>query len=132
MEDHRSRGYRGESYRSIGHHITAIGSLDILHDRATHKSLIHGALCHPDIQESLGSNGTYEVISTYRSPKTNEILRASGANVARNSQHLLGRAIECDCSYAERGMRRDSCKGMACGRSNSPFAARPSAFLLSA
>lgn len=47
-----------------------------------------------DIRENLGSNGTYEVISAYRSPKTNEILRASGAGVARNSQHLLGRAID--------------------------------------
>lgn len=47
-----------------------------------------------DIRENLGSTGTYEVISAYRSRKTNEKLRASGAGVARNSQHLLGKAID--------------------------------------
>jgi uncharacterized protein YcbK (DUF882 family) len=47
-----------------------------------------------DIRETLGSNGTYQVISAYRSRKTNELLRASGAGVARNSQHILGKAID--------------------------------------
>ncbi len=47
-----------------------------------------------DIRETLGSHGTYEVISAYRSPKTNEMLRATGSSVARNSQHLLGTAID--------------------------------------
>ena len=47
-----------------------------------------------DIRETLGSHGTYEVISAYRSPKTNEMLRATGSGVARNSQHLLGTAID--------------------------------------
>jgi uncharacterized protein YcbK (DUF882 family) len=47
-----------------------------------------------DIQETLGSHGTYEVISAYRSPETNDMLRATGGGVARNSQHLLGTAID--------------------------------------
>jgi len=47
-----------------------------------------------DIRAALGSNGTYEVISAYRSPKTNEMLRATGSGIARNSQHLLGTAID--------------------------------------
>jgi uncharacterized protein YcbK (DUF882 family) len=47
-----------------------------------------------DIRAVLGSNGTYAVISAYRSPKTNEMLRATGGSVARNSQHLLGTAID--------------------------------------
>ena len=47
-----------------------------------------------DIRETLGSHGTYEVISAYRSPKTNQMLRATGSGVARNSQHLLGTAID--------------------------------------
>src|SRR5688572_19836363 len=29
-----------------------------------------------ELRESLGSNGTFEVISAYRSPKTNEMLRS--------------------------------------------------------
>lgn len=47
-----------------------------------------------DIRQSLGGNGTYEIISAYRSPKTNEMLRGSSSGVARNSQHLLGKAID--------------------------------------
>jgi uncharacterized protein YcbK (DUF882 family) len=49
-----------------------------------------------DVRESLGSDGTYQVISAYRSPETNEMLRKRSAStgVARKSQHLLGKAID--------------------------------------
>ena len=47
-----------------------------------------------DVRASLGSNGTYEVISAYRSPKTNEKLRSKSSGVAKKSQHLLGKAID--------------------------------------
>ncbi len=47
-----------------------------------------------DIREALGSKGTYEVISAYRSPKTNEMLRSRSSGIAKNSQHLLGKAVD--------------------------------------
>jgi uncharacterized protein YcbK (DUF882 family) len=47
-----------------------------------------------DVQTSLGSHGTFEVISAYRSPETNEMLRSSSSGVAKNSQHVLGKAID--------------------------------------
>jgi uncharacterized protein YcbK (DUF882 family) len=47
-----------------------------------------------DIQIASGSVGTYQIISAYRSPATNEMLRGNSNGVARNSQHLLGRAID--------------------------------------
>lgn len=47
-----------------------------------------------DIRESLGSKGRFEVISAYRSPKTNDMLRSRGSGVAKNSQHLRGKAID--------------------------------------
>lgn len=47
-----------------------------------------------EIRESLGSNGTYEVISAYRSPTTNKMLRSRSNGVVKNSQHLLGTAID--------------------------------------
>ncbi len=47
-----------------------------------------------DIRAALGGTGTYEVISAYRSPKTNEMLLSRGSGVVRNSQHLLGKAID--------------------------------------
>jgi uncharacterized protein YcbK (DUF882 family) len=47
-----------------------------------------------DVRASLDSDGTYEVISAYRSPKTNSMLRKASNGVARKSQHLLGKAID--------------------------------------
>ena len=47
-----------------------------------------------DVRASLNSDGTFEVISAYRSPKTNEMLRSNSSGVAKNSQHVLGNAID--------------------------------------
>jgi uncharacterized protein YcbK (DUF882 family) len=47
-----------------------------------------------EIQQASGSTGTFEVISAYRSPATNEMLRSNSSGVAKNSQHLLGTAID--------------------------------------
>ena len=49
-----------------------------------------------DVRESLGSRGTYQIISEYRSPETNEMLRnrSASSGVARKSQHVLGKAID--------------------------------------
>lgn len=47
-----------------------------------------------EIQRESGSVGTFEVISAYRSPATNEMLRGNSGGVAKNSQHLLGKAID--------------------------------------
>ncbi len=49
-----------------------------------------------DLRLGLGSEGSYHVISAYRSPATNEMLRnrSASSGVARQSQHLLGKAID--------------------------------------
>lgn len=47
-----------------------------------------------DLRNELGPDATIEVISAYRSPQTNEMLRATTAGVAKNSQHLKGNAID--------------------------------------
>jgi uncharacterized protein YcbK (DUF882 family) len=46
------------------------------------------------IKQQTGSHGTFEVISAYRSPETNDMLRSRSNGVAKNSQHLHGRAID--------------------------------------
>lgn len=47
------------------------------------------------VQIALGSTRTFEVISGYRCPSTNEHLRTSrGGGVARRSLHMDGRAID--------------------------------------
>lgn len=38
--------------------------------------------------------GTWEVISAYRSPETNRMLRSRSGGVAKKSQHLEGKAID--------------------------------------
>ena len=45
-------------------------------------------------QRRLGNDGTYEIISAYRSPTTNAMLRRRGGGVAKRSMHLQGRAID--------------------------------------
>jgi len=47
-----------------------------------------------DVRLSLGGEGTFEVISAYRSPQTNEMLRSTTNGVAKKSQHILGKAID--------------------------------------
>ena len=46
------------------------------------------------IKKVSGSDGTIEVISGYRSPATNEILRKKSGGVAKKSLHMQGRAID--------------------------------------
>jgi len=49
-----------------------------------------------EVYQLSGSQGQFEIISAYRSPKTNEMLRGRSADsgVAKHSQHLLGKAID--------------------------------------
>ncbi len=61
-----------------------------------------------DLRETLGSEGTYEVISAYRSPATNDMLRQHSDGVAKNSQHLLGKAIDVRLTDVELTKLRDT------------------------
>jgi len=46
------------------------------------------------IQQKLGCKSTYEVISGYRSPETNRVLRNRSKGVAKRSLHMDGKAID--------------------------------------
>jgi uncharacterized protein YcbK (DUF882 family) len=46
------------------------------------------------IQQNSGSRGIIEVISGYRSPKTNNFLRSQSDSVARKSLHMKGQALD--------------------------------------
>ena len=61
-----------------------------------------------DVRASLGGKGTFEVISAYRSPETNEMLRDAGRGVAKYSQHLLGKAIDVRLRNIETSDLRDA------------------------
>lgn len=47
-----------------------------------------------EVQQVAGHHDTFEIMSAYRSPETNEMLRANSSGVAQGSQHLLGTAID--------------------------------------
>lgn len=47
-----------------------------------------------DLQQNLGTNQPFHVISGYRSPKTNAMLHTRSSGVAKNSRHMLGQAID--------------------------------------
>ena len=47
-----------------------------------------------DIQHGSGKKGPFEVLSGYRSPKTNAMLRKQTRGVARRSYHMTGQAID--------------------------------------
>ncbi len=46
------------------------------------------------IQQKMCCNSTYEIISGYRSPKTNQQLRKKSGGVAKRSLHMKGQAID--------------------------------------
>ncbi len=68
-----------------------------------------------DLREALGSEGTYEVISAYRSPATNDMLRQRSGGVAKNSQHLLGKAIDVRLGDVDLTKLRDTAIAMQRG-----------------
>jgi uncharacterized protein YcbK (DUF882 family) len=47
-----------------------------------------------DVAQHLGVDPVFSVISGYRSPQTNALLRERSSGVARHSMHLEGRAID--------------------------------------
>jgi len=46
------------------------------------------------LHNKVGASEPFQIISGYRSPKTNAMLVRKSRGVARNSQHLLGRAVD--------------------------------------
>lgn len=67
------------------------------------------------IQQETGNDGTYEVISAYRSPQTNEMLRRTSNGVARNSQHVIGRAIDVRLRGLQTAKLRDTARALRLG-----------------
>ena len=67
------------------------------------------------LQQITGSASTWEVISAYRSPETNEMLRSRSSGVARNSQHVLGTAIDVRLRGLELEVLRDNARSLKLG-----------------
>ena len=67
------------------------------------------------IQQTTHSNNTWEVISAYRSPQTNDLLRKRSNGVAKNSQHLKGNAIDVRLRGIDLKVLRDTALGLKLG-----------------
>jgi uncharacterized protein YcbK (DUF882 family) len=68
-----------------------------------------------DVQCQTGAQREFEVISCYRSSKTNAMLRASGRGVAKSSMHLSGRAIDVRLPDVPSSVLRDAAKELSRG-----------------
>lgn len=80
-----------------------------------------------DIQQRLGystphSGARFEILSAYRSPKTNAMLRRTSRRVARNSLHMSGKALDIRFSNASSRRVRDC--ALALGRGGVGFYSR--------
>lgn len=47
-----------------------------------------------EVYQEVGANQPYNIVSAYRSPETNSMLRANSSGVAEHSQHMLGKAMD--------------------------------------
>jgi uncharacterized protein YcbK (DUF882 family) len=69
-----------------------------------------------DIDRRLGhSDGSFEILSAYRSPRTNAMLRKTSRGVARNSLHMSGKALDIRCSSTSTSRIRDSAVSLGRG-----------------
>jgi len=67
------------------------------------------------IQQATGSTDTWEVISAYRSPETNDMLRSKSSAVAKNSQHVIGNAIDVRLRGLDLKVLHDTAKTLKLG-----------------
>lgn len=68
-----------------------------------------------DVYVLTESRGTFEVISGYRSPATNEMMRRRNNAVARRSQHMLGKAIDVRLTDVNTATLRDAANSLRRG-----------------
>jgi uncharacterized protein YcbK (DUF882 family) len=68
-----------------------------------------------DLRQATGTRRPFQVISAYRSPRTNEMLHTASRSVAQRSLHLSGRAIDIRLSDVSSAVLRDAAKEMARG-----------------
>ena len=67
------------------------------------------------IQIATGNANTWEVISAYRSPQTNEMLRSRSSGIAKKSQHLVGNAIDVRLRGLDLEVLRDTARSLKLG-----------------
>ena len=67
------------------------------------------------LRAHFGGSGTFEIISGYRSPQTNAMLRAQGRDVAKRSLHMEGKAIDTSLREVDTARLRDAAIALRLG-----------------
>jgi uncharacterized protein YcbK (DUF882 family) len=67
------------------------------------------------LKKTTDSNGVFEVISGYRSPKTNAKLRNKSNGVAKRSLHMQGKAIDIRLTGCDTHELHKACRSLAKG-----------------
>jgi uncharacterized protein YcbK (DUF882 family) len=68
-----------------------------------------------DLRRATGARKPFQVISAYRSPRTNDMLHAASRGVAQRSMHLSGQAIDIRVSDVSSAVLRDAAKELKRG-----------------
>ncbi len=68
-----------------------------------------------ELQTRLNSEATFEIIAGYRTKSTNELLRRGSKNVAKNSYHLQGRALDLRLQGTQIHLLKDAAVSMQAG-----------------
>jgi uncharacterized protein YcbK (DUF882 family) len=104
---------------SVGHRPEALAQINqLLRDhRSGEVRMMDPAMLDllSELYEGHGSTGRFEVISGYRSPATNELLRSRSNGVAKKSMHMQGRAIDIRLTDVATSQLRDSALELAGG-----------------
>lgn len=67
------------------------------------------------LQVKVDKPGTFEIISGYRSPKTNAKLRNKSKGVARNSLHMQGKAVDIRLAGFDTGKLNKAARSLSSG-----------------
>ncbi|MCB1852348.1 MAG: DUF882 domain-containing protein [Gammaproteobacteria bacterium] len=67
------------------------------------------------LRQITGGRGVYEVISAYRSPHTNDMLRSKSSGVAKKSLHMQGRAVDVRLTGVDCGKLRKAAVALQSG-----------------
>jgi uncharacterized protein YcbK (DUF882 family) len=88
IDYHDGTDYVADALAEINHYMRDFRTEESYPIDAALLDLLH------ELKTATGHNGTFEVISGYRSPKTNAKLRNKSNGVARRSLHMQGKAID--------------------------------------
>lgn len=100
--------YQADAMQSINHILRDFRTGDV-HPMDTQLiDLIHM------VHRRVGSHQPYQIISGYRSPKTNALLHSGSDGVAKKSMHMEGKAI--DVRLSDRGVKDIQTAGLQLSR----------------